>query len=46
MHVRVEAYESWGATGEAEDRYLGSDEQYVTLPGSGGGGGGGDPVPE
>ena len=42
MHVSVEAYESWGAPGEAEDHYLGSDEQYVTLPG----GGGGNPVPE
>lgn len=39
MHVRVEAFDS-------VNHYLGSDEQYVTLPGSGGGRPGGDPVPE
>lgn len=40
MRIRVEAYNSGNL-------YLGSDHQYVTLPGSGGGGKpGGDPVPE
>ena len=40
MYVKVEAYDS-------ANHYLGSDYQYVTLPGSGGGGKpGGDPVPE
>ncbi len=38
MRVKVQAYDS-------ANHYLGSDYQYVTLPG-GGGGGGGDPVPE
>ncbi|MFW9927022.1 MAG: hypothetical protein ACFFDM_09660, partial [Candidatus Thorarchaeota archaeon] len=40
MLVKVQAYDS-------SNHYLGSDYQYVTLPGSGGGGKpGGDPVPE
>lgn len=40
MQLNVQAYDSAG-------HYLGSDQQYVTLPGGGGGGGGGgDPVPE
>ena len=37
MKVQVKAYDS-------SNHYLGSDYQYVTLPGGGGGGGG--PVPE
>ena len=37
MKVQVQAYDSCG-------HYLGSDYQYVTLPGGGGGGEG--PVPE
>ncbi|TFG31315.1 hypothetical protein EU527_12790 [Candidatus Thorarchaeota archaeon] len=40
MQVNVQAYDS-------ADHYLGSNQQYVTLPGGGGGGKpGGDPVPE
>ena len=40
MQVKVQAYDS-------ASHYLGSDYQYVTLPGGGGGGGGGgNPVPE
>jgi len=40
MQVNVQAYDS-------ANHYLGSDQQYVTIPGGGGGGKpGGDPVPE
>ncbi|MDF1537402.1 MAG: hypothetical protein P1Q69_00655 [Candidatus Thorarchaeota archaeon] len=39
MKVKVQAYDTQG-------HYLGSDETYVTLPGTGGGGSGGDPLPE
>ncbi len=48
MQVNVQAYAiEWDPAIEQDVHiYLGSDQQYVTLPGGGGGKPGGDPVPE